>query len=336
MALTEFLTTDRALASVFNTKVVTPANVEFTKLKTFQDAGGTGTAITLTGVELTDGFNLTFIATASNSAAATTINGKNLYKPNTVLPPNIISGKAITVWYDLGADCFFLKASAEGNAVVGDVLAGKTFSNDDDTGLIGTLALTGDALVSDVAIGKTFYNTDAKTKLTGLYSNIKSIQEGLSSPFNNTTVTTFDISISTIDQSKSVIIIEPGMSGGQASSALISATFIDDNTIRLKRSSSPTSNSVPLKWSVIEFNSVKSKQSGSVFGNQASTTIPVDVQISPITIAKSIIFTTKTTTIGTFSTVSFARCVSFLTNNETLSIYTDPSNTVEWQVIEFN
>lgn len=108
-------------------------------------AGGTGTAITLTmsGVTAYEANSkYTFIASANNSGAATTINinglgAKNLYKPNTTTSPNVVSGKAYTVWYN-GTD-FFLQASAEGNAVAGDVLAGKTFSNDDDTGIAGTM-----------------------------------------------------------------------------------------------------------------------------------------------------------------------------------------------------
>ncbi len=42
-------------------------------------------------------------------------------------------------WYSVGGSCFFLRASSSGNAVAGDVLAGKTFSNDDDTDLVGTI-----------------------------------------------------------------------------------------------------------------------------------------------------------------------------------------------------
>jgi hypothetical protein len=74
---------------------------------------------------------------------ATTINGKPLYKPNTTNAPNLIAGKAYTVWYDLATDCFFLKASPDGNAVAADVLANKTFSNDIDTGLIGSMVNNG-------------------------------------------------------------------------------------------------------------------------------------------------------------------------------------------------
>ena len=143
MALTQILTTDSVSSSVVNTKIVDPANTALTGLQIAQTAGGTSTAITLTGVELTNGYQKTFVINASNSGAATTINGKPLYKPGGTVAPNLIAGKAASIWYNLAGDCFFYKASAEGNAVVGDVLAGKTFSNDDDTGLAGTMTNQG-------------------------------------------------------------------------------------------------------------------------------------------------------------------------------------------------
>lgn len=105
----------------------------------FQTAGGTATAITLTGVELVDGFQTTFVVKTSNSAAATTINTKPLYKPGTTTAPKLVAGKAATIWYNSAGDNFFIKASAEGTATAGDVLASKTFSNDDDTGVVGTM-----------------------------------------------------------------------------------------------------------------------------------------------------------------------------------------------------
>lgn len=109
----------------------------------YQKAGGTATAITLTINNLKDGYPITFIATANNNGAATTINSKPLYKPNTIQAPNLVTGKAYTVWYNSINNCFFIKASAEGNASVEDVLAGKTFSNDNDTGLTGTMPNNG-------------------------------------------------------------------------------------------------------------------------------------------------------------------------------------------------
>jgi hypothetical protein len=109
----------------------------------FETAGGTGTDIALTGVEFINGYSKTFIVSADNDGLPTTINGKPLYKPGTTQTPNLKTGKAITVWYDEGNDCFFIKASAEGDAVAGDVLAGKTFSNDNDTGITGTMPNNG-------------------------------------------------------------------------------------------------------------------------------------------------------------------------------------------------
>jgi phage-related tail fiber protein len=109
----------------------------------YQVAGGTATAITLTiGETLVNGFPVNFTASASNAGAATTINGKKLFKPNTTTAPNLVAGKPYTAIYnssgDSGNGCFFIKASAEGTAIAADVLAGKTFSNDDDTGIVGT------------------------------------------------------------------------------------------------------------------------------------------------------------------------------------------------------
>lgn len=114
----------------------------------YQKAGGTAAAITLAEVTLTDGFCKTFIVAASNAGAATTINSLPLYKPGTTTAPNLVAGKAVTVWYDATSSCFFIKASAEGDATVANVLAGKKFSNDNDTGLTGTMANRGAVIIT--------------------------------------------------------------------------------------------------------------------------------------------------------------------------------------------
>ncbi|NOW86783.1 hypothetical protein B0H39_004664 [Clostridium beijerinckii] len=124
-------------------------------LQKVQTAGGTATAITLTNVSLTDGFTKTFIVGANNSAAATTVNGKPLYKPNTTTPPNLTKCKAVTIWYDLAKAAFFFKASTEGNTIAAHVLAGDSFSNDDDTGIVGTMPNNG-ALNKSLAINGTY------------------------------------------------------------------------------------------------------------------------------------------------------------------------------------
>lgn len=107
------------------------------KANLIQTAGGTGTAITLNNVNLVNGFTITFVAAANNNGAATSINGKVLYKPGGTSAPVLTAGKAFTIWYN-GTN-FFIKASAEGNAAAGDVLAGKTFSSDADNGITGTM-----------------------------------------------------------------------------------------------------------------------------------------------------------------------------------------------------
>ena len=129
-------------------------------LNNLPTATGTGTAIIVTMPTLVNGYTKTFILSASNSNGATTINGKPLYRPNSVVSPNLTSGKAITVWYNSIGDCFFIKASAEGNVTVAGVLAGSTFSNDNDSGLVGTAQLMDDtdrlALIDLANIGDAY------------------------------------------------------------------------------------------------------------------------------------------------------------------------------------
>ncbi len=108
---------------------------------------GTSNAIELSVSHLKSYSNclkISFVASANNNGTATTVNvnqwgTKNLYKPNTTTAPVLIACKAYDIWFDEASDCFFLKASAEGDATAAHVLAGKTFSNDDESGVVGTI-----------------------------------------------------------------------------------------------------------------------------------------------------------------------------------------------------
>lgn len=73
----------------------------------FGKAGGTSTVIALSGAILEDGICKTFIVSTNNNGSSTTINGKPLYKPGTTTAPNLVAGKAVTVWYDTSDDCFY-------------------------------------------------------------------------------------------------------------------------------------------------------------------------------------------------------------------------------------
>ncbi|NFD29671.1 hypothetical protein EXN57_14340 [Clostridium botulinum] len=114
--------------------------LQLADITTYQTAGGTATSINLNLPTLVNGYATTFIVSSNNNKNATTINGKKLYKPNTTTTPNLTAGKAVSVWYNATKDCFFIKASSEGTAVAANVLANKTFSNDNDTGLTGSMA----------------------------------------------------------------------------------------------------------------------------------------------------------------------------------------------------
>lgn len=108
-------------------------------------ASGTGTVITL---DLDDILNMEtgtiiqFIANANNGGASTKINNRYLYKPGSTVTPKLIKDKAYSAWYNKLSDCFFLKASAEGTALASQVKKNYSFSNDDDTGIVGTLDLS--------------------------------------------------------------------------------------------------------------------------------------------------------------------------------------------------
>lgn len=108
-----------------------------------ETAKGTSNEILVTIGNYLDGTSKTFKAKYDNNKYATTINGKQLYTPNTVNPPSIKVGKYYTVIYDLEKDCFFIKASAEGTATSSKVLEDCTFSNDDDTGIDGGMKNNG-------------------------------------------------------------------------------------------------------------------------------------------------------------------------------------------------
>lgn len=126
-------------------------------------ASGTGTNILLSIPSITSylaNHKISFVAASNNEGVATTIKvnqleSKPLYKPNSTTAPKLVQGKAYEVWYNQVGDCFFLKASAEGNAIASNVLAGKTFSNDDDSGIIGTMTNRG-AINSTLPINGTY------------------------------------------------------------------------------------------------------------------------------------------------------------------------------------
>lgn len=149
------------------------SNVEdvFGQLNIIQTAGGSATAIILSDVNLVKGFTTSFIVATNNNGAATTINGKNLFKFGGNTAPTLTAGKFVTVWFN-GTN-FFIKASAEGNAVAEHVLAGEIFSTDADTGITGNATNNGPTEAETVNL--TTQNQEY-TIASGFHSGLRKIK----------------------------------------------------------------------------------------------------------------------------------------------------------------
>ncbi len=95
-----------------------------------------------------DGMAISVKINVDNTGASTiNVNGlgaKPIKKPNgnDVAAGNLKAGSIYTLRYN-GTNFILQGSDSSGNATPGDVTAGKTFSNDDDTDLVGTLPILG-------------------------------------------------------------------------------------------------------------------------------------------------------------------------------------------------
>lgn len=122
----------------------------------YEVAGGTATAITLNmPATLKDGYWKKFIASGDNGGTPTTINGKSVYKVGTTNPPRFKKDRPYEVYYNAAKNCFFLKASATGTTSADKVLAGETFSTENDTDLVGAMPNKG-AVTSSLNCGGSY------------------------------------------------------------------------------------------------------------------------------------------------------------------------------------
>lgn len=122
----------------------------------YEVAGGTETAITLNmPTTLKDGYWKKFIASKDNGGTPTTINGKSVYKVGTTNPPRFKKDRPYEVYYNSAKNCFFLKASATGTTSADKVLAGETFSTENDTDLVGSMPNKG-AVTSSLNCGGSY------------------------------------------------------------------------------------------------------------------------------------------------------------------------------------
>lgn len=329
----------------------------------YQVAGGTATAITLTTATLTDGYAKTFIASANNSGVATTINTKPLYKPSTVIAPTLIAGKAYTVWYNLASNCFFIKASAEGTATVAQVLAGVPFSNETDTGLIGTMPnRAGDtaALASSI-VGTTLklrasagYRdgvddnvtiTDPEFTapnialnknvlgITGTFNNVKNIQRGTA----NLTLTGVNVTVTAVDMSKTELrfTYTPATTNSDIEKFYCRGELTTINNIHFSRGTS--ADPIVISWELIEYEQATVQR--GLFTEPASS-LSYSIPISPVNLSKSYVNISVSTTSGLTGYTYFnqmAISASLLSNSITINTPIENRNRmIAWQVIDFS
>ena len=126
-------------------------------------------------VSYVDGMAIAVKINVNNTGTSTiNVNGlgaKTIKKPNgnDVSAGNLKASSIYSMRYN-GTNFILQGSDAAGDATPGDVISGKTFSNDGGE-QTGTLELTGDAVAANVLSSKTFYNTNAKTKVTGSMIN---------------------------------------------------------------------------------------------------------------------------------------------------------------------
>lgn len=109
---------------------------------------------------------------AANSTGAVTLNvdsngTKALKRESGAAVTNLKSGRVYEAYFDVVADCFFYLARIEGDAAVENVLAGKTFSNGEVAGLVGTMPNNGVQVFEPLNVDRNlfgFYAQGSKIK----------------------------------------------------------------------------------------------------------------------------------------------------------------------------
>jgi hypothetical protein len=304
---------------------LTEGKLAFSPLTTLPTAGGTATALTIAqkGFSLTNGAKAEFIASANNNGAATTADVESkgaapVYKPGGTDAPTLVEGKAYTIWYDTSGGNFFIKASATGDAVAANVLAGKIFSNDTDTDITGTMPnkssdtflaqrLASASGVISLCPQEGYYNGDSNNYvsfldddfvagnikkgtdifgITGAFTGIKSIQTGYVETAGNGSVGYADVTVSSVNASYSVVL------WGQAVDLNVSnldyntciAYLTSSTNLRVFKDYSASAN-VYGTYVIIEFDpaSVKSFQTNKYTSKGAKT-------ISSVSTSKTAVF----------------------------------------------
>jgi hypothetical protein len=159
-------------------------------------------------------------------------------------------------------------------------------------------------------------------------SNIKSIQRGTATiPLSNTSTT---VTIGAVDPTKSIVLVDFGNNGLWPITLDIYAELTNSTTINLTRYNSGDYTQT-INWVVIEFNNVKSKQTGL---QSLSNSTEVTVNIANVDMSKALIFASYNSSQSMDPEYLKTRFIS--STQIGLTQIVSSIMKVAWQVIEFN
>jgi len=167
-------------------------------------------------------------------------------------------------------------------------------------------------------------------KIDGAIGNIESIQHGTASIVSN--AKSAIININSVDASKSIVLLtwrsEDFYVGDMPTAKIISNT-----QVRFDRGYN-SSNSTYIRWTVIEFKNVRSKQSGEAYNSTSGQT---DVTISSVNISKSILIGTMRRYSSDTALRYAMYTVEFVSSTQIRFTFEGIMNTyLVWQVVEFD
>lgn len=219
------------------------------------------------------------------------------------------------------------------SAIVVDGLASKAIKKADDTGTLVDLE-EGDIGKNKPAqlvwsVGNDFFILRPSGGKT-----IKSIQRGTATIASGTSITYVNISPVNIAKSIIKISFQIDTATGDSNEGQIQGKLNTTNQIKLSRYFDPANATGTISWVVIEFDNVKSVQSGFKFTNTSSENTVI---VSAVNVNKSMLFKSYTSQVGSVS-YPVSNAYDRIINSTTIGFKVQSTQSIayEWYLVEFN
>ncbi|GIO63585.1 hypothetical protein [Paenibacillus cineris] len=213
-----------------------------------------------------------------------------------------------------------------------------------DSGASPTLSINGltaialknmDGTAIQMKTGKPYsfrkVGTDFLASSSGGGVIVKSVQNGAVS----LTSTSQNITIGNVDKSKSIVLVNVVYDvNASPQDNLVAAKLVSNTTLNLSRYTSTVT--ITVYWQVVEFESVKSLQTGD---STFTATTENTVAISPVNMSKSLIICTMKMWTSNTSIQNFSLVYRFKSSTSiglTGGVSTVTDKVFSWQVVEFN